>query len=115
MTGEARVDEARGGVGQQPQSPQRGLALQAAGQVIGDRELLEGRAEHELAWVQDEGLLAFHLHEGGELFLRQLRVDVGVAGVIEHPEQAIQPHIYGGGLHHQGVKRLDAELAGGDF
>ena len=61
VPGEPRVDEPGGGVGEQPEPAQRALALQPAGQVVGQRHRLERGAEHELARVQHERLVVGRL------------------------------------------------------
>ena len=40
VAGEARVDESGGGVGQQAQAAEGGFAFEAAGEVVGKREVL---------------------------------------------------------------------------
>ena len=57
VAGEARVDEAGRRVGQQAEPAERALALDARGEVVGQRHGLERRAEDELARVQDERVL----------------------------------------------------------
>ena len=50
----AGVDEPGGRVDQEPEPPERALALEARDEVVGQADPLERRAEHELAGVQDE-------------------------------------------------------------
>src|SRR5690554_2535952 len=69
VTAEARVDEPCRGVGEQAQPPQRGLALEARGDVVGQRDGLVRRAQDELARVQDERLALRDLHEPGQVRL----------------------------------------------
>ena len=71
MTGEAGVDEAGGGVGEQAKPAERALALQPPGEVVGQPHALERRAEHELARVQDERLVAVGLDRRRQLVLLQ--------------------------------------------
>ena len=58
MPVEARVDVAGGRVDQQPQPAEAGLALEARHEVVGQRDPLQRRAQHELARVEDERLVA---------------------------------------------------------
>ena len=54
------------------------------------------------------------LDQGGQLVLLLGRIDVGVAGVVEDPEQVVQPHVHARRLHQGVVERVDAESAVGD-
>ena len=54
-------------------------------------------------------------HQAGQLVLLLCGVDVGVAGVVEHPEHAVEANIDAGRLHQGVVERVDAQPAGGDF
>jgi hypothetical protein len=65
-----------------------------------------GGAEHEFAGVQDEGLVALHLHQPGQLRLFLGGVDVGVFVVVEQPEKPVNPDVHGRRLHHRGVVRF---------
>src|SRR5204862_7616812 len=56
MTRPSRVDEARGRVDEQPETPERAFAFQARDDRVAERDLLEGAAEDELARVKDERL-----------------------------------------------------------
>ena len=69
MAGEARVDEAGGRVREQSEPAERGLALEARRDVVGQRDELERAAEHELARVQDERLQGRGLDQVGQLGL----------------------------------------------
>src|SRR4051794_10545985 len=108
VPGEARVDEAGRRVGEQTQTTQRGLALDTGGDVVGQRAHLVRRAEHELARVQDERLVPLRLDHPGQVGLVGGRVDVGVAVVLEDPEEPVEPdvdrrrlqHLRLPGLHH---------------
>ena len=74
------VDVAGGRVDQQPETPEARLALQPRDQVVGQRHPLDRRAEHELARVQDEGLVAGDLdHLGQVRHLRDGRRCTGTA------------------------------------
>ena len=101
VAGEARVDEPGGRVGEQPEPPERRLALDAGGDVVGQRDHLVRRPEHELARVQDERLVALRLDHPGQVGLVGGRVDVRVAVVLEHPEEPVEPHVDRRRLQHR--------------
>ena len=48
-----------------PEPAERALAFEAGGDVVGQGDDLEGRAEHELARVQDERLVRLRPRPGG--------------------------------------------------
>lgn len=108
---ETRVDETGGGVREQPQAAERGLALQPRGDRVGEGEALKGRAEHELAGVEDERVAFGDLYQRGQLVLAQLRVDVGVLRVVEDAEEAVHAAVHAGGLDERRVVRVDAQGA----
>ena len=54
---------------------------------------LERRAEHELAGVEDERLVAVDLDQLGQVLLGLLDVDERVAGVAEDAEVAVDAHV----------------------
>ena len=64
----AGVDEAGGRVDQQPEPAEARLPLQPRDEVVGEPHALERRAEHELARVEDERLVA-DLDELGQVLL----------------------------------------------
>ena len=76
---------------------------------------LQRRAEHELAGMQHERLALGGFDQGGQLVLLLRGVDVGVAGVVEDPEQAVEANVDAGRLDQGVVERVDAQPAGGDF
>ena len=61
------VDEAGGRVDEQPEPPERRLAVEAGDEVIGKLDPFEGGPEHEFTWVEDErairDMLAAEGHE----------------------------------------------------
>ncbi len=71
--------------------------------------------EHELAGMQDERLALLRFDQSGQLVLALGRVDVGVAGVVEDPEQVVEADVDAGGLDQAVVEGVDAQPAGGDF
>ena len=95
-----------------PSRPSERLALEPRGDVVGQRDELEGRPEHELAGVQDERLVRRRsLDQVGEVGLVFGRVDERVLVVVEQPEVAIEPHIDARRLHHLGFPRLEPDAA----
>ena len=112
MPGEAGVDEAGGGVGEQAQTPQAGLALQTGGDVVGQGDALVGGPQDELPGVQDEGLVGPDVDQMGEPLLVGGRVDDRVAVVVEETEPAVQAHVDGGRLDHLGVVGVEDDPSG---
>lgn len=98
-----------------PRRPRGRFALQTSGEVVGQGDELERRAEHELAGVQHERLTVLRFDQRGELVLLLGRVDVGVASVVENPEHAVKADVDAGRLHQRVIERLDAQPPGGDF
>ena len=104
-----------GRVGQQPEAAERGLALEPAGDVVGQRDDLVRRRQHELARVQDERLVALGLDQPGEVGLLVRRVDVRVAVVLEDPEEAVDAHVDRRRLDHPLVEGLEDHASGRDL
>ena len=111
---EAGVDEAGRRVGQQAQPAETRLALEAGADVVRQGHDLVRRAEHELARVQDERLVAVRFDQPGQLGLLDRRVDVRVAVVLEHPEVAVDADVDAGGLDHRRVEGVETDPAGLD-
>ena len=65
--------------------------------------------------MQDERLALLRLDQAGQIVLARRRVDVGVAGVVEHPEQVVEPNIDARRLHQALVVGIDAKTSGGDL
>ena len=103
MTREAGIDESGGGVREQAEPAQRGLALESPRDVVGESHDLVRRSKHELARMQDEGLIRTHLDELGEVGLLLSGIDVRVAVVLEDAEVAIKSHIDARRLDHPRV------------
>ena len=110
----ARVDKACGRVDQQPEPAQRALALEPRHEIVGQRDPLERRPEHELARVQNEAAFAPDLDQLGEVFLRELRVDVGRRVVAEHPKEAVDAQVDRRRLHAAVHQRVDDDAALGE-
>lgn len=104
-----------GGVRDEPEPAEGALALEARGEIVRQRDDLVRGGEHELAGVEDEGLVALRLHEARQVGLLHRGVDVRVAVVLEHPEVAVEPHVDARGLHHGFVIRIDADPPGVDL
>lgn len=115
VAGEAGVDPARGGVGEQSQPAQGASPLEPASHVVGQRDHLVGRREHELPGMQDERLVAVGLDQPGQLRLLDGGVDVGVAVVLEDAEVAVQPHVDARRLDQPGIVRVEPDPAGLDL
>ena len=98
-----------------PRRPSDDLPSSRAATSSGRRDLLERRAERELARVQDERLVRRHLDQPGQVGLILGRVDVGVLVVVEQPEVPVEPHVDARGLHHRGVPRVQRHPPGVDF
>ena len=111
---ETCIDEARGAVDQESQASQARLPLETCDEVVGKLHVLQGRAEHELARMQDEGLLLLHLDDLGEVIHRRFHVDERVPSVVERPEEAIDVEIHGAGLHVLVIEGIDADIPSGN-
>ena len=107
VAGEAGVDEPRSRMGQQPEPPERRLALEPGRDVVRQRHDFVRRREDELPWMQDERLVGIRLDEAGQLRLLDRRVDVGVTMVLEDAEVAIEPDVDRGRLDHRFVVGLE--------
>src|ERR1700722_19887409 len=107
MAGKAGIDPPRGRMGQQAEPAERALALQAARDVVRERDHLEGRGQHELTRVQDERLVSVRLDFAGQVRLLNRRVDVRVAVVLEYAEIAVEPDIHAGRLEELGGERIE--------
>ena len=94
-----------------PRRPERALPLEPGDEVVGQPDALERRAEHELARVQDERVLAVDLDELGQLRLLDLDVDVGIAVVVEDPEEPVDADVDARRLEQRGVVRVDLDAA----
>src|SRR5581483_6088317 len=95
---------------QQPEPAQARLALEPGDEVVREPHALEGRAEHELARVEDERLLA-DLDELRQLLLRLLAVDERVAAVAEDAEVAVDADVHARRLEERGIVGADLDPA----
>ena len=72
---------------------------------------LERGAEHELAGVEDEGLVARRLDQLRQLGHGALDVDEAVAAVAEDAEAPVAAHVDRGRLHEGQIQRVEADAA----
>src|SRR5512132_1810246 len=96
---------------QQPEAPEARLALETGDQVVGQAHPLDRRPEHELAGVQDEGLVVGDLDHLGQVRHLATDVDVRVARVREDAELAVDVQVDGRGLDACVIERLDLDAA----
>src|SRR4029453_3571785 len=68
-----------------------------------------GRAEDELAGMEDERLVAVHLDQLGQILLGFLDVDERIARIAEDAEVAIDAHVDARRLEERFVVGLDAD------
>ena len=114
MSVPAGVDEAGRRVNEQTETAQRALALQSRDEIVGQPHALERRAEHELAGVEDERLVAVHLDQLGQVLLSLLDVDERIARVAEDAEVAVDAHVDARRLEERFVVGLDADAPFGE-
>ena len=100
---------------QQAEPAKRALALQPGDDVVGQPHPLEGLAEHELARVEDERLVVADLDQLGQVLHRLAHVDVGVAGVVEDAELAVDPHVDARRLDQLGIEGVEDDPPGLDL
>ena len=106
---EAGVDEAGRGVHDQAQPAEARLALDAGDDVVRQLDPLDGRAEHELARVDDEAGVVVDLDVLGDARRRVGQVDRGQPVVVEDPEGGAELQIHAGGLHHGRIPGPDLD------
>ena len=94
-----------------PSLPSDDFPSSLATRSSGQPDPLEGRAEDELARVEDERLVVLDLDELREALLLRLDVDEGVARVAEHAKQAVDAHVEARRLHERGLVGVDADPA----
>ena len=94
---------------QQAEPAEGGLPLQPCDEVVGEVNPLERRAQHELAGMEDERPVVVDLDELGQILLRLLHVDVGVARVVEDPEVPVDADVHTGRLKQRRVVGLDLD------
>src|SRR3984957_13684481 len=65
--------------------------------------------------MQHKGLALDRFHQAGQLVLLLRRVDVGVARVVENPEQTVEANVDTGRLHQGVVEGINSQPPSGDF
>ena len=100
---------------EEPEPPERALAFEPGDEVVGQSDALEGGAEHELAGMEDERLVAGDLDQLGELRLLLARVDHRGAVVAEDAEAVAEVQVDARRLDRIGQVRLDDDPAGVDL
>ena len=94
-----------------PSRPSERLPLEAGSHVIGQRDELERRPEHELAGVQDERLICGDVDQVREFRLIHGRIDERVLVVVEESEVPVEAHVDARGLDHLRIPRVEADSA----
>ena len=100
---------------QQAEPAKRALAFEPRDHVVGDGDPLQGLAEHELAWVQDERLLVGRLDQFGQILHRLLDVDERIARVVEDAVAVVDPQVDARGLDQPVLEGIDDDPAGLDL
>src|ERR1700690_1089260 len=108
----ARIDIAGRGVDQEAQPPKTALALEPGDEVVRQLHPLERLAQHELARVEDERLVAADGQELGQVRLRLPNVDVRVAVVAEDPKAPVQVEGDRAGLEVHRIVGRDPDAPG---
>ena len=98
-----------------PRRPSDDLPSRRPARSSGSEHRSSVAPEDELAGVEHERLALLGLDQGREVVLAHRRVDVGVAGVVEDPEQVVQPDIDARRLDQAFLERIDAKSPRGDF
>ncbi len=96
---EARIDEAGGGVDEQPDPPETRLALDPTHQVVGEAHVLDRGAEYELAGVEDEGLPLDDRDRFGQVRIGPHRIDAVRRVVAEHAQNRFESDVDARWLH----------------
>ena len=107
----AGVDEARGRVDQEAEASEARLPFEPRDEVVGKPDPFERRAEHELAWMEDEGRAVLDLDELGQVLLFLANVDVRIAVVVENPEVAVDADVDARRLEQGFVVGIDLDPA----
>lgn len=99
-------------MGEQSQPAQAGLALETGRHVVRKRHLLDGRAQHEFAGMQNERLIALRFDETSQLGLLIGRVDDCVFVVVEQTKIPIKAYVNTRRLDESFVKRFEVDPSG---
>ena len=104
---EPGIDEARSGMSEEAKPSQTRLSFEPSGNVVRKRDHFVRRCQHELAWMEDERLVAVRLDQASQVRLLDRGVDVRVPMILEHPEEPIESYVNTGRLDHLDVVRLE--------
>ena len=74
---------------EEAQPPERGLAVDAGDDVVGEGDGLDGGGEAEQAGLDDEGLVGFDSDEIGEVIDGEADVDEGAVGDAEDSRRSV--------------------------
>src|SRR5438067_471192 len=83
LAGKAGIDVAGGRMNDNPEAADRAAALQTRDQVVRNGDNLDGAAQDELRWVQDDRLISLRLDRLHQIVGPLLDVQVGAAGLAE--------------------------------
>ena len=97
---------------QESQPPQAALSLEPGDEVVRQLHPFERLAQHELARVEDERLVAGDGQELGQVRLRLPDIDVGVAVVAEDPEAPVKVEVDRAGLEVHRIVGRDPDAPG---
>ena len=111
MAFEARVDEARGGVGEDAEATERAFAFKTRGDRRIKLHILPCGAERELARMQDPRLVRLDFELFGQLALVFGGIHVRVRMVVEQAEETVQSHVDRRRLHHFRGPRIERNMA----
>ncbi len=114
MPAEAGVDEPGGGVDQQAEPSEAGLALEPGRKIVAQGDDLVGGSQDELTGMQHERFLAERFNQTCQVGLVDGRIDVRVTVVLEDPEVAVQTDVHTRRLHHLRVIGLEHDALGFD-
>jgi len=89
----AGINETGSGVNEQAKAAEGGLAFESSNKIGGKTNALAGGPEHELTWVQHEGVVGTDLNEFGEILEVLLHIDVAHRVVPKHPKKAVDMKI----------------------
>ena len=107
MAFEARVDEARGGVGEDAEATERAFAFKTRGDRRIKLHILPCGAERELARVQNPRLVRPDFELLGQLALVLRRIHIRIRMVVEQTEEPVQTHVNRSRLHHLRGPRIE--------
>ena len=95
-----------------PRRPKRALAFEPGDDVVGQLDPLDRLAQHELAGMEDEGLVGPDGAQLGQVGLLDARIDERVAMVVEDAELMVEMEVHGGRLQAIGIEGVDPDPPG---